>query len=323
MMVGRRSVRDLARAAARSAADGAVARNPADRDARALSSQSRGAAVAPPPVAGEGELLQSIKSELDYQRRYLEILRATAAAPILEDVQRFADERRLGYLETLDHLYDNRASFARYGDGEIRLMFRDDYNIGFQKNSVDLQQALRALFLDDKYRDKVLLGFPYVWRGAYWATVWTDVWPQYRELASHVPVYGLTQVTRPLFFTMTGDRGVQAWRRMWDNKRVCVITGKNSRFTLLPELFDNVADVRYIHSLPKNAFTDVPRVLEDVRSGPDADLYLLSLGPSGTVLAAELAVEGRWALDIGHISASYRVAFQGARYPERESAVRH
>lgn len=268
------------------------------------------------------EVLRAIKAELVEHRRYLEVLRLAATSEVVNDVQRFADERRMDYFETLDYIYEHKVSFARYGDGEMRLMFRDEYNLGFQRNSVALRRALKALFLDHKYRDKVLLSFPYVWRGVYWSGVWTDLWPEYHELAKHVPRYGITQVTRPLFFQNAKDEGVQAWRRMWDGKRVCIITGKNSRFEMIPELFDNIADVHFVHSLPKHAFDDIPRVLEEVRTSPQADLYLLSLGPAGTILAAELGVEDRWALDIGHISDSYHSGIKGAEYPERKAFTR-
>jgi hypothetical protein len=168
---GRSRLREFARAATQHG-QAVVQRRGAPQQGSAAAAGGPHASAAPATRQRQAEgrtgrtpelaLLRSIESELMNQRRYLETLRATAAGPILDDVQRFSDERRLGYLETLDHLYDNRMSFARFGDGELRLMLRDDYNLGFQRNSVELQRALRALFTDEKYRDKVLLGFPYV-----------------------------------------------------------------------------------------------------------------------------------------------------------------
>jgi hypothetical protein len=277
------------------------------------------------PASFEKELLEAlsgIRWELRQQKRLQESLLTATTSELIYEIQTFAEERRLGFMETLDRIEAEHLNLARYGDGEMRLMLRLDYDLGFQKNSPALGAALRALFTDEKYREKVLLGFPYVYRGQYWAGVWADLWPEFKGLASQIPQYGITHVSRPVFFETTGDAGVQAWRRLWDGKTACIITGKNSRFDLVPQLFDNLKDVRFIRSLPTNAFVDLPRVRAEIRKAPDADIYLLALGPSGTLLAADLALEGRWALDIGHISDSYKVAFEGGKWPERTPFTR-
>jgi hypothetical protein len=94
-----------------------------------------------------------------------------------------------------------------------------------------------------------------------------------------------------------------------------VITGKGSRFELIPALFDNVASADFTYSTASNAFEDLARLNGELASTTD-ELYLIALGPAGTVLAAQLAEAGKWAIDLGHISDSYENVFKGAVRPE-------
>jgi hypothetical protein len=48
---------------------------------------------------------------------------------------------------------------------------------------------------------------------------------------------------------------------------------------------------------------------------PD-QLFLMSLGPAGTLLTAWLARMGRWAIDIGHINNSWANVFAEGKWPE-------
>jgi hypothetical protein len=86
---------------------------------------------------------------------------------------------------------------------------------------------------------------------------------------------------------------------------------------MLPQLFDGVASFERLDSLPVDAFSDLPRLLNVIpkKTSPDT-LVLISLGPAGTVLASELCRVGIRALDIGHISDSYQTVFEGKAWPE-------
>lgn len=272
--------------------------------------------------AQDRKVLEKILAELTEQRKYLEVFRHAMTVPILDDVESVITPRQLGFLDTLAEIRKNRLSFARFGDGELRMMLRPDYKLRFQRNSPELAQALRALLTEPTYRDEadLLLGMPFPYRIRHWSGVWADIWPQLRPLVADLERFGATHVSRPVFFSYTHDAGVQAWRSVWAGRRICVVTGENSRFTLLPALFDNVADASFLYSTPRNAFDDVPRLLTKAAE-IDADLFLIALGPAGTVLAAELAIRGRWALDVGHISDSYQMEYEHGAWPEEKAIV--
>ena len=114
---------------------------------------------------------------------------------------------------------------------------------------------------------------------------------------------------------------MQLWRDVWEAKEVVIVTGENSRFVLEPALFDNVKSVDFIYSTPIDAYSDLPRLMPLLEAQDPDKLFLIALGPTGTLLAAKLAQAGRWAIDIGHISESYANVFEGGAWPEDTAVV--
>ena len=80
--------------------------------------------------------------------------------------------------------------------------------------------------------------------------------------------------------------------------------GRGSRFELIDELFDNLT-ADFVYAPPRNAYEALDSIEEEVLAQGN-ELVLLALGPAATVLAARIADRGVQAIDIGHISASYR-----------------
>lgn len=262
------------------------------------------------------ELQKKILWEAATDRKSQDIIRLAQAAPILNEVQRFADTVQLGFMETVSTVRDEELSFARFGDGEFRLMLRPEYKLRFQRNSPRLSAELRDVL--ENPADGMLVGFPHVYRDHHWTNVWCDIWGQVEPIVRPYSRMGNSHVSRPVFFQFAQHQGVESWRAVWEGRSVCVITGKGSRFELLPELFDNCRSVTRVDSLPVDAFDDLERV-EELALRERADIFLVSLGPAGTVLANRLARSGLRAIDIGHISDSYTNAFQGGAWPEAKA----
>ncbi|GAB1643115.1 GT-D fold domain-containing glycosyltransferase [Krasilnikovia sp. MM14-A1259] len=263
------------------------------------------------------KVLKDIRWELQEQRKYFENFRKVIAADVLTDVARFTDEHQLGFEQTLEKIAAERVSFARFGDGEFTTMLRPEFNLRFQPWSAELAADLRAVLTLDGYdSDRLMLGFPYPYRNVHWSGVWLDIWSEVRPLLDTSISYGNSHVSRPVFFQRTGNRGVELWRNVWDSREICIVTGENSRFTLEPALFDNVKSSRFVHSTPVNAYADLPRLMQELEKEDPDQLYLISLGPTGTLLAALLSRMGRWAIDIGHISDSWANVFAGGQWPE-------
>ncbi|GAA0202562.1 GT-D fold domain-containing glycosyltransferase [Glutamicibacter creatinolyticus] len=250
-----------------------------------------------------------------WSNRLADVTRLSSLAPIYDELHEVLESRQLSMLETVQSISNKRLSFARFGDGEFRLMLRPNYDIKFQRNSPQLANDLRRILTEPV--DGLLIGVPQVFHDLFWSHMWADLWPQLRTMiGERKGPFGNAHVSRPPYFSRLGDEGVQAWRSVWDGRDVAVVAGAGSKFELVPELFDNLKSVSRVDSLPEHAYLHVLETEERVlRSG--ADLALISLGPAGTVLASRLAVKGIQALDIGHLSSSWESIFQGADTPER------
>ena len=255
------------------------------------------------------------------RRRYDEVQRFAALAPVIDEVQRFAARQQLDCRQTLVRLAECEESLARFGDGELRSMLRAEYTLGFQRWSGALARDLRAVFARAG-EPGLLVGFPFPYRDLHWSAVWLDLWPDLVQLLPPDVTFGTTHVTRPLCFKLLGAEAVDLWRRVWAGRDVVLVTGRGSRFHRHPRLFDTAASWTEVLSTPKDAHDDLPRLLDVLDAHDPSALHLVALGPAGTVLAAELGGRGRRALDIGHLSGSYATAFEGAAWPERLPLVR-
>lgn len=250
------------------------------------------------------------------------ILRQLAMNEIIQELRVFARSKQMNFIETLEFIEVNKVSLARFGDGELKAMLRTGHNLRFQKNSVALQQELLNVVAEgEKNPTKVLVALPHIFSDTHWMGIWADVWPETKTLFENLPRLGNAHVSRPIFFEETGQSGIDAWKVLWKDKSVTVITGYGSRFDLIPELFNEVKSATFLFSKPKDAFDDLDRIVAEAKKDP-ADLFLISLGPAGTVLASKLASEGRWALDVGHLSDSYRNVYEGAPRPEHNPLVK-
>ncbi|MCC3271146.1 GT-D fold domain-containing glycosyltransferase [Arthrobacter zhangbolii] len=266
--------------------------------------------------------LSAIRASLGEQNRMLEVLGRIGMRDVLVEVRAVIQDRQMSMLETMQQIESGR-SIARWGDGELKLMMQPEFQLMFQQSSPALARDLQNMLFDhDMNSDRLILALPTVFTTRLWMGIWAENWHVMGPLlkASRAK-WGNTHVSRPVFFERHGKDAVAAWRRVWDGKRVCIISGRGSRFELIPELFDNVAHVSHIYSEPTNAYAHLETIKADVKDVmPETDVFLIALGPTGSVLAGYLSSEAGGechAVDIGHLSASYSNVFHKTANPEQ------
>lgn len=268
----------------------------------------------------QARTLARIQAESWEQARMMEVLGRIEMREVLVEVRRAIQDRQLSMMETVRQLADGK-SIARWGDGEIKLMLQPEFDLMFQKSSPDLAKELRTLMINhDAFSDRLLLAMPTVYTTRLWMGIWAENWHKLRPLLdASSSSWANTHITRPTFFQRHGQDAVNAWRKVWEGKRICVVAGKGSRFELIPELFDNVASSVRVDSAPTDAFFEIEQLTAELANVSEIDLYLIALGPTGTVLAGYLASDlggRRQAIDIGHLASSYLNVFSGGKVPE-------
>ncbi|WP_098463778.1 GT-D fold domain-containing glycosyltransferase [Isoptericola jiangsuensis] len=268
-----------------------------------------------------GADVAATRKDAESGRKELTTLRTAATASTMSEVLEFTAQRQMTLRETLELLARERTSFARFGDGELRMMVDPLYDLGFQKNSAEIRAALRETLAAEPV-DGLLVGWPQTFRTAHNSGVWELVWQDVRRVVPEGRRFGNSHVSRPICFLELGDDAVRLWRDVWADEKVLVVTGRGSRFDLVPALFDDVAAVDHLWTVPRHAFEVLDELEAEIVARASDELVLLALGPAGTILASRLARAGVWAIDVGHLSNSYLNVVDGAPKPEKTPAVR-
>lgn len=230
-------------------------------------------------------------------------------------IEKYPDVRHES--ETIKNIDEKSLSIARFGDGELNISI--GRSIGFQKKDKRLAVRLKEI-LNSKEKN-ILIGIntlPEV-------NQLSDIWKKfiirrgYRVLRilDENRTYESSTITTtfPKDEYALHERALQL-KKIWDKRNVVFVVGKGSRFFLSEELFDNISKHDFIYGPAKHAFSEYDRLLNEIRKKSTDNLILLSLGPTATVLAFDLAKLGYQAVDIGHMPSKYNRQRYGKLYPD-------
>ncbi len=222
--------------------------------------------------------------------------------------------------ETIDAIVENKASIARFGDGEIKLVAGK--NISFQKVtpfaknkltevlSCDVPGLLIGLadIFDDmeRYTDKLKRS-------------WNKHLDRYRKdwyvhLKKGKKYYNAT-MTRQYITLRDRSEGLAIFRKLqtiWQDRDVVFIEGEKSRLGVGNDLFSNVRSAQRILCPSTQAFEKYDEILAEALKIDKDKLILLALGPVATCLAYDLHLQGYQAVDIGHADVEYEWLLMGA-----------
>ncbi len=216
--------------------------------------------------------------------------------------------------ETLAYVQDKCISVARFGDGEVGLM--TGQSIPFQDYDEELAQRLKKIItMPDN--EKLLVCVPDVFekRERYTAecsSFWGGHLERYRDFYREVLLsekrYGSAFISRP--YMDLKDKSVsgihfQNLKDFFADKDILIVEGVYSRSGVGNDLFQRAASIKRIICPSRNAYSKYEAILDAVRRHGKNKLILLMLGPTAKVLACDLAFEGYWAVDIGHIDSEY------------------
>lgn len=230
--------------------------------------------------------------------------------------------------DTLEKIIQDRVSICRYGDGEFKIM--DGDKIFFQNGNEQLSNRLKEVIKSNN--DKILICIPSFLDRRHKnnisirnlskeeckrkraATKYMDnivaerrlLWYSYFDMQR---IYGNSLVSR--FYAGVYDdekskRWIHKWKQVWNGKSLLIIEGEKTRLGVGNDLFSEAKRIRRILAPAISAFSVYDSILSATKKAyQENELVLIALGPTATVLAYDLALEGIQALDIGHIDIEY------------------
>ncbi len=216
--------------------------------------------------------------------------------------------------EVFEQLTFDKKSLSRFGDGEIAWIYKEANGYFGQENSEELSNALKNVLLNPS--DNLIIGVPDFFgemisysrtrklnREVHLAKYY-DKW---RVLLSDNTKYADALITR----VYNGREGIDfnsifnKWKKVWEGRDVIIVEGTETRFGVGNDLLSNANSVRRVICPAENAFSVYSKIKRAVFNIKDADLFLIALGPTASVLAADLAQRKYQAIDIGHLDIEY------------------
>jgi glycosyltransferase family protein len=246
-------------------------------------------------------MFEVIKNWIGYlMEAYVFLITRTAGGPTV-----------LSREKTVEKLLNDQCSMSRFGDGELALT--RGWGIRFQSANAALTARLKEILRSNLESHIVCLpGLDFTrfenrpgrfWKKFYAANIFWIL-----KLIDQNKPYYETHITRPYMDLIdkagAGQRFTQL-RKLWNDREIVVVEGKESKLGMGNDLFDNTRSIERVLAPNKNAFDVYQDILAEVTAHPKSKLILIALGPTATVLAYDLARLGYQALDLGHVDIEY------------------
>lgn len=217
--------------------------------------------------------------------------------------------------EAIDRIINEKISIARFGDGEFEIIAGRNKPV-FQKADHRLGERLKEVLESED--DRLLIGIANNYGKLDDYT--DDAAKNIRKYLNHTVreehlallkkdrVYYDAYLSRPYIIYRNKSDSEQRFyhlKQIWNNKKVLVIEGDHTRTGVGNDLLSGAVEVSRIIVPDKNAFDYYDIILRAAMTYGRNRLILISVGPTATVLAYDLALAGYWAIDIGQIDIEY------------------
>jgi glycosyltransferase family protein len=210
--------------------------------------------------------------------------------------------------ETVRVLIENKASISRFGDGELKLCYGKDQMC--QPWNSSIQKKLRNILKKDVLN--LLVGIPRIYNNA--SGIPPEkmrFWGKYRK-KKYVNLYNPRKTYYSAFISRPDSVPeidcFEYWaycKKIWQDRKVLLFQGEDRHFEKSGGVFNNLCGFEIRYGPRRDAFSHYNKILRDLLKTPEDILIILSLGPTATMLAADLCKRGRQALDLGHFGMFY------------------
>lgn len=202
---------------------------------------------------------------------------------------------------------------CRFGDGEFLLM--DERNIPYQLASKKLSKRLKEILSSNE--NNILIGIPSIlykskqalfdWQKVFWRNNAKYCLEKLDKHINFENTYCAAELTlyTSYYKKMNFENYFDKLKSIWTNKDIAVISGDTIFENLQFNIFETAKTIEYQNAPLKNAFDEYDQILEEALKIEKNKLIIIILGPTATVLAYDLALQGYQALDLGHVVKSY------------------
>lgn len=224
--------------------------------------------------------------------------------------------------ETVDCIINQKKSVARFGDGELEILANEEYSIGFQKNTKQLRERLDKILVNSD--NKVLIGLPHYFtrvdktdsvraRLFWFCKVVTLSGSIKNVMGNERRLFADTQFTRTYMDTkrtVNVASRFEKLKQIWKDRNVLVVEGAGTKLGIGNDLLNGTKSVKRLIIPAENAFFKYDEIMtqtkEFVNSHDGWDgIVLICAGPTATVMAYELGIQGIQAIDLGHLDLEY------------------
>lgn len=226
--------------------------------------------------------------------------------------------------QSVDKIIKNKASVARFGDGEFKLIY-NVADLKFQKRNKLLSKRLKEVITSNI--NNLYIGIPkiftskdLIYRNNESRIFWKNHLLRYRakwyKLLDFKYTYINASFTRNYIGIKNKNNIIEYFnkvKKIWGNRDIILIEGKFSRVGVGNDLLNNTRSISRIIAPAENAFDYYEQILNSILEYPKDFLILIALGPTATILAKDLHCIGYQTIDIGHIDIEYEWALKKAQ----------
>lgn len=217
--------------------------------------------------------------------------------------------------ETVDMIVNERKSMSRFGDGEIRWIMGVNLN-SFQDYSDNFAADLKKAFQSDN--PNLLIGIPYglvdsskcnLYSKLHWKTIKSGFFSNLLKIADLNRTYCNASITRPYIdyrdYQFSTDN-FNNLKRIWDKRDIVFVEGEKTKLGMGNDLFGNAKSIKRIICPAQNAYEKKEEIKNSILNNVSRETMILgALGPTASILAAEMTDLGYQFIDIGHVDVEY------------------
>lgn len=228
--------------------------------------------------------------------------------------------------ETCAKIIHDRVSMSRYGDGEFEIILGKAKDV-YQDNDELLAKRLKEILQSNVENHIIALADDYGSldglrvqnKNSIRRYMDKEKRKKHYELIDLDKQYYNAYISRPYAIYNDFERKFTSskfnqLKQIWKKQKILVIEGEKTRTGVGNDLFSEAESVERIIAPSENAFDVYNAIFQVVLQQEKDRLVLIALGPTATVLAYDLAKEGYWALDIGHLDLEYEWFLKGESY---------